>query len=139
MSNYAYSPSNHLSTILCNMAPPQSKFVNVNKDVLHQIKEELTKILDNYGLDMQKCRVRHVAKAIKRLDLTKHTIMYKHEIYYLLTKKPRPVVTSEQETQILAYFEAHEGDYKIKNNYYYFEKIIEDIDERLGFNIFVDI
>ena len=137
MNNYAYNPSNHLSTILCNMAP-QRKFANIPDEILHQIKKELERILYNLGLDVQACRVRHVVQAIKRLDLTKHTIMYKHEIYYLLTKKPRPVVAPEQETQIINYFKAHESDYKIKNNYYNFEKIIENIDKQLGFNIFAD-
>jgi len=135
MSHFPYTPSVHFRTILCNMLP-RSGFANFDDQVLDQIKEELIIVLGNFNLEMNDCCVHHVAKAMKRLNLTKHTIIYKHEIYYLITDKPRPVVTKEQEAQMVTLFESHENNYKIGNNYEY---IIRDIDKKLEFNLFVNL
>ena len=139
MNKHAYTPAAHLRTILCNMAP-QKGIAHFNNDVLDRIKEELMVVLEMFDLEINDCCVRHVVKAIERLNLTTHTIMYKHEIFYLLTGKPRPNVTKKQEAQMMAYFEVHDAEYKVSpRNYMHFEDIIMDIDEKLGFNLFTNL
>ena len=145
MNKHAYTPTTHFRTILCNMLGHGTFNTLMNYRILDQIKQECAKcastLLDSDDDDddnMEKWTVRDVARAIKQLGLARY-LMYKHEIYYIVTNKPRPNLTKEQEMQMADYFEAHESDYRVGNNYYKFEDIVKNVDEKLGLRLFTKL
>jgi hypothetical protein len=129
-----YTPAVHFRTILCNMLGQGTFNNSANVKILDQIKQECADDDNN----METWSVRHVARAIRKLGLARY-LMYKHEIFYIVTGKPRPAATAEQEREMTDYFETHESDYMVGNNYYKFEDIVKDVDEKLGFNVFVNV
>lgn len=134
---FAYTPKNHLRTIMCNMAPTVA---HVEIHILDMIKEELLSILERDNVTMEDCKMHHIKLALRNTNNYKYWGLYHHYIYYTLTNKPKPVITLAQEHQIMDYFEKNQKDYLISPNHFYkFEDIIKDIDKILGFDIFPDL